>query len=514
MRLEGSIYYGKEGRLYLPIYNNDPDVYTAPPPCIRDHSVYLSHDQYSFGAHTKCLDIYLINKEIDLFKVLKESKEVNIHNIFFLPETSNGSYNFNEIYRRQDIKSEMIGNYEYKQELLILKGLDYEKFCKNPAKNPTGTRIEYVDEIIPKTELKEINKAHLLEGGKQDNLPSCGLEANWDDCKGCKTAIVNGFSDRFAECVPCYASRQHLNPQKTSIKFDEKQLEKELLGECYLKGKNNDIHGKPIQVLRLGKRIEFCSSKKGLEALVITLETCLKLEKDYNTKIKCVMPNKLLPFDDYIAKLFRKTNSVLLFSISEDRFERGACVQGCNNETRLERAVLYKEHGVNSIIYQSIDAPQVHERDLEILKFAQDNNLQVQLLPMRLTGKKFALDFTGSHWNTLKHLKQITLPGTPEENQIGTYYNESGKLIAQVIHPYWREIIGDNTGNIRLCHHHRDPNNHNKDIVYCGRCFLDNKGFIISIPHFKAERRTNTRKADYKRKKKQYNKTLNLFELK
>lgn len=188
MRLGGSIYYGKEGRIYLPIYNNDPDVYTAPPPCIRNHSTYLSHDQYSFDGHIKCLDIYLINKKIDLLKVLKESKEVNIHNMFFLPETSD--YDFKEIYKRQDVKSEIIGNYEHKQELLILKGLDFEKFCKNPAKKPTGTRIDYVNEIIPKTQPKTINKKYLLEGGKQDNLPLCLLEANEDDCKGCRSGIV------------------------------------------------------------------------------------------------------------------------------------------------------------------------------------------------------------------------------------------------------------------------------------------------------------------------------------
>ena len=53
-----------------------------------------------------------------------------------------------------------------------------------------------------------------------------------------------------------------------------------------------------------------------------------------------------------------------------------------------------------------------------------------------------------------------------------------------------------------MCHHHPDPNNSHNDIAYCGRCFLDNKGFIISTPHIKVERRTKTRKVDYKRKKK------------
>jgi hypothetical protein len=506
MRLEGGIYYGKEGRVYLPIYNNESDIYTAPPPCIRGHSIYLAHDQYSFDGHTKCLDVYLIDKELDLLKVLKESKEVYIHNMFFLPETYDSNNAFSEIYRRQDVKSEMIGNYEHKQELMILKGLDYEKFCKNPAKNPTGTWIKEVNKIIPKTELKEIKKEHLLEGGKQDNLPECRLEANKDYFKGCVSGIVNGFSDRFAECTYCYASRQHLNPQKTKIKIDKQQLKEELLGACYLKGKNNLPHGKPINILRLGKRTE-AGSELSLDSLVLTLETCLE------TGTSVVMPTKYYKSNKEINRLFKRTKSVVLFSICDDKFERGACSHGCNNEFRLEQVLKCKEQKVPSGVYLSIGLTNIYERELNVIKFIQDNNLKAQLLPMKLIGKQFAYEFTGKTWNILKRLKQVTLPGTPEENQIGTYYNDSGKLIPQVVHPYWKAIIGDNTGNIRMCHHHIDFTHPNSDIVYCGGCFL-RKGFIISTPHIKAERRTNNRKADYKRKMNQDNKTLDLFELK
>ncbi len=473
MKIPGSIYLGMEGRVYLALYNMFPDVFRSPPPSAKD-SHYIAHVDYSYESRRRGIDVFFLKSGVPY-------KEVDIKRFLSLPEVK---VSYDEVDTRNDVKYELVGSYEHKSEVLNLIRKDILDFCENPAKRPTGPKINLVNVITPKTELRKVPQNWLLEGGKAEFVPVCRIEANLDFSYGCISGFVNGFLDIFAECNYCYALQKHKSFPKYIFDIDRTQLKSELLGS------------RSVKVLRLGKRTE-SGSNLTLDSLVLTLETCLE------TKTKCIMPTKYLKFDKEIAGLFKKTNSSLLFSPGPNKFERGACANGCNNEFRLEQAVRYKEEGVNSILYPIIELPHPPtKRDFEILKFAEKYRLPVQLLPIRPRSKEVALAITGVSWRTLKksrNPKQIIIPGIQVEKE-GGYISKASTLIAQEKDPFWINLVGNNKGNIRMCHHDEKE-------TYCGACFLDKRGIIVPTQHVDI---------DYKRDKKEslrrrYIEELSLF---
>ena len=104
--------------------------------------------------------------------------------------------------------------------------------------------------------------------------------------------------------------------------------------------------------------------------------------------------------------------------------------------------------------------------------------IPVQLLPIRFPRIKIAEELTGRSWKELKMpWQQINLDGESK----GGYRWKGNKLIAQKIHPDYQHLIGKNNNpHIRMCHH-------NDYFDYCGRCFLDKKGFIIPAENIKVD---------------------------
>jgi hypothetical protein len=88
-----------------------------------------------------------------------------------------------------------------------------------------------------------------------------------------------------------------------------------------------------------------------------------------------------------------------------------------------------------------------------------------------------------------KDKDQINIDGT--ENHHGGYYLEGNhRLIADYIHPEWQKLIGNNDGNVRLCHH-------NHDLTYCGACNLGH-GFVIPTQEVKIK--YGDKKSDYRKR--------------
>ena len=186
-------------------------------------------------------------------------------------------------------------------------------------------------------------------------------------------------------CDYCYAQRKNwgkVTPkiigEKTRLQFEEE---------------------KP-KIIRLGKNTE-CGHYFYRPQLLEFLELC----KEYETQI--IFPNKMLEFDKKVAVLLRKTNSVLNYSLCNDKLEIGAVSQGFPNSWRAEQAEKYANEGVNTTVTLTCDVTNSLEGNLErgfaieeALNF-QKRGITLRLLPLRLNSKKVCLEVTGKEWGEI-----------------------------------------------------------------------------------------------------------------
>jgi hypothetical protein len=482
MRVPVSLYAGKEGRTYLAIYTFFHDIYRAAPPSAND-SLHVAHVDYSYDHYRRGIDVYELNSPVPFGDI--QVKRVISH--VDRERLANADQRFN-------VKYEIAGSHPHKKEFLDLIRQDIVDFCKKEAKRKTETWIKEVEKITPKVEFRTIHPKFLLMGGKQEYVPSCILEANLDLSYGCIAGMVNGYLDVYAECEECYAIYNHKTFSKYLVGFDKEQLREELRGGCKLNGGKGDELGRKVSILRHGKRTE-SGSKVTLEQLMIALETCAE------EGVRSVMPTRYLKFDKEVARLFIESKSVLQPSIAYDQTARGACSYGCDNEFRIEQAIKFHEAGVQTVPYLMIDLPHPPtERDMYILKEAEKRNMPVQLLPVRIPSKRVAKIVTGMSWEDLKkdmHSRQFKIKGVREEGiQLGGgYKSKDGKLVAQEKDSFWKNLVGNNTGRVRMCHHDDKE-------TYCGGCFV-RKGFITKTQPIDIKYK-NIRKGNWKKAKKKH----------
>ena len=402
MKIPGSIYKDNYG--YFALYNYWPDIYRKAPPLLIKQSDHIAHVSYAFEGKSRGIDIFACRLSENLFN------EIDIKRII----SRNGSkIDSAEIDVKYNIQAEI------KQEYLPVLDLvrkDIRDFAKKPAKKFGDNRISIIDAIIPKTRIRKVSSKQYLRSGKQDFIPSCSLEANLDFSLGCISGFIPGenaafdkdfftnyFLDRIAECSYCYSLFKHQSFSKYLLDIDKAQLIEELTHGNFT-GADGIMRNGKVNVLRLGKNTE-AGSKFTIDSLVLTLEACLE------TGTRVILPTKYLEFNKEIAGLLKKTNSVVLYSITNlDELEQGACIHSCNNEFRLEQARLYKENEVNSNIYLHVDLPhEPNEREHKILAFSKRNNIPIHLLAWRIPSKEIAGKITGSSWNELTNNKQYLL---------------------------------------------------------------------------------------------------------
>ena len=261
--------------------------------------------------------------------------------------------------------------------------------------------------------------------------------------------LIDYYLDIGSECEYCYALYQHKIFPKSIIEIDKEQLKYEL---THWNGERK------VDVLRLGKRTE-AGSRFTRNQLIATLETCIE------TRTQAVLPTKFLEWDLEAAKLFKKTRSVVLFSIGDDDVELGPKTHGMDNDFRIEQAMKYKDAGVNSALYLLIDASApIQEKHQKIIEYARNHNLPIQFLPLRVFSKDLAIKMNNASWDSLKGSKdQLALF---ENNCTGGYrLTGNGLLRAEHIDVEWNEMIEDNGGKFRMCHH-------NDEHTWCGTCFI------------------------------------------
>lgn len=505
-KVPGSIYMykdpfvGKE-ETYVAIYSYYPDVSRVAPPSLQNaervaHVEYYCSGRFQFGG----IDIFYcelvdpkLSEEVEIKRTIKSSTPTVLES-FDKEKEIDHDYNIN---------AQVLGQHEsilYHARADILQFARFHKLGN--AKNPGDTEIDIRNNIVVKTKVRKSVPTQYLRSGKQDFVPFCALESNLDFSRGCPSSFipidtyssffgdsfVGFYSDVNASCGYCYAEWKNKCFPKFMIEIDKKKLLEELVTGKFEQA-NGDKRNKKVGVLRLGKSTE-AGSLYTLDELVKTLEVCVE------SGTQVVMPTKYLRFDKDIADLLRRTKSSVLFSLGYDELERGACVHGCTNEHRLEQAKLFRKSGVNSILYLLIDLPSKPTEDnLKILDFSKQNKIPVQLLPVRLYDKETAKRFTGKEWNHLrrkyKNINQFFFNGMVDKG-METYFWEGNHLLPIIQHKFWGNLIEDNNGFIRMCHH--DSVN-----TYCGSCFLEGrKGFIERTRSVKV----NYRKKRWKVKKK------------
>lgn len=492
MKKPCGIYIGQDDRRYLAVYNYQHDVSTLLPPEFRSAERVLRLS-YSRGGRKGGVDVFLLNDGLpDVSEIARIKKRIF--------SAGDGSFRIEhegrvshleipspeQIDERYDIQQQIVS--EIGEEASELTRADVQYYCgEEHAKNKRGPKKEYTERIIPVTKVKRIHPERILTGGKAEFVPQCFLEANIDFAGGCIASWLPGenpsfdekvFTDYFAypwgDCDYCYAGRKHQSFPKSFYDFDQQRLLKELKGGAKLIFGSEKELGKPVDILRFGKRTEpwipFTSNKPS-NKFVQTLETMLE------TGTRGIITTKFLPFFPEVAELLRKTKSTLLYSIGPNEIELGAVEYGCDNEFRLEQAKRYKEAGVNSALYllfHHVFLPT--EENLRVINFARENRMLLQILPMKLINRDltqrvispFVECETGSLWDILKDPNPAQTRAFPEKPYENAYYLQAGKLIPKIsrMHKFWTELVGENKGRIRMCHH-------DEDLTYCGGCFCN-----------------------------------------
>lgn len=474
MRFPGRLYLGKEGT-YLALYNHYPDIWMACPDSLEAKADRLAHIIYRWGGHNRAIDVFRLRS------VARDIPEIKL-----APPINLNRRGIQKVDVRQDVQ------YEIKKgapkELSDIARRDIANFIETkkdspPAKNPQGTRVNKVLNLIPVTQIKYIHpwKNRILTPGKQEFVPQCGNYANIDFTKGCVTSLISDgkavldltqsevrgvYIAPWRECDYCYAQNKHKPALKNIYLVDWDQLKEELLGKARLTTGSDKQFGRKVERLRFGKRTEAASLLTRPQFLK-TLEICAE------TGTQGVIPTKFLEYDKETAKLLRRTNSVVIYAAGWDEFQRGACSWGCTTDWELEQAVKYGEDKVNSAIYFMVANPvaEPSERDRKIIAFIEKNKKNLvgtQLLPMRFKSKKLAEQIAGIHWDDAKSDRGLF---TKEGDCIGCYEIVGGELNPTEFNEFWLNLIGNNNGFYRMCHHTNEK-------VWCGGCFTK-KGFTI-----------------------------------
>jgi hypothetical protein len=331
-------------------------------------------------------------------------------------------------------------------------------------RSPYFTINTNLDEIRSMAKPTYAGRVKITAEGKQSFYPDCVLDLNADFAGWCSAAITpEGKLAPWDECTYCYAGYKH-HGYPWILRADKKDLVEQIKK---LKKERAELKEPlPTRFLRLGKKTE-AADDLFIPNLIATFEAALE------TGLSIVLPTKHLRFYQEVADLARRTNSAIMPSIGNDNFERGPCLRGFSNDARLEIATKYLEAGVNAVPYVLVNATRENGGvNFEgNLKKALSKFPRVQILPIRPRHKNTAYQILEG-WNDPVGQLGIDL----FKVEVGGYSRRKDHTrIAEDIHPSLTKMIGDNSGDVRMCHH-------NSQKEYCGGCFM--KGVCGAIHPF------------------------------
>ncbi len=520
----GALCIGKDGRQYIASYTYHHDLYTKVGP-LENPIDPIAHISYTKKERKEgAVDYFPLPPRVnprDLINVIKTIRILDdnralittnhLKKLKTIKEKSIGLFDDGEANTTIDIQQRpmrIVNNLEtcdhlYDiveerieeldprtiEDLYVFSRADIKDHCgNNVAETYRENKLRIVKKIEPLTRMeKTSNKKGILRGGKKQKTPECGLEANLDFLEWCPTQFIpesgayfdgknffNFFHMLHGECNYCYMEGFHGAPAKTNKEINQQRLKEELLeGKILLRGDKPIRLGRPIKILRFGKNSE-SYTQYTRDDFMMSLETCAQ------TGTRGVIPTKFLPFNEEIYQLCKRTRSIPLHSVNGNikiaALESGARRLGSTVNWRLEQALKYQERGLNNAIYLSIIAHLPPTRgDIEILNIADyGRKLRIQLLPLRMKPNLVHL-LTGETFKHLKGDKNQPKMSFVDSDQSSTHIQEGNRLLARKIHPFWENLIQQNNGNIRMCHH-------NDEKAYCGLCF-QGQGFICERNH-------------------------------
>lgn len=450
------------GRLfYLPtknlrvfcVYTKNRDVVAATPPGTTHiaHATYLNEGAAN-NENRSNIDHFLIQGDADEREIF--GKEVRtLHGTKLYEEIAQLKPSVEERYGVQfRILNEFIELTRTIKRITLTDVYEHMLGKKDPKIKDQSCLVDYVDEISFIDQPIFAGHAQIDIEGKQTFYPNCVLDINLDIAKWCKSGISpEGKVMPWGACTYCYASFKHTGyPYAFNV---EKDILVEQIREARIERAKK---GLPTRYMRLGKRTEF-GIPEFREQLVATLEACLK------ENISVVFPTKYLGFNKEIAELLKRTNSTLLPSFGDDRFESGAVMHGCTNEYRFEQGILFRDAGVRVTPYVLVnpleeDGGKIFGNNLRKVEKAFG---KFQILPIVTRRLEIANRVLGGSIDLIgKHHQNLF------GNSTGGYEIGTGRRGVPVyVHPSLEKRIGDNNGEVRICLH-------NSCSSRCGKCFL------------------------------------------
>ncbi len=442
MKSIGAVFRTNSGT-FVHLYTDVPEYRHAFPGGDEKSSRYVGYAVYrkGLGGQKRRLDIYRVSKipfesldvrrDLVFNESMKLGKEYDLKKsiFYFLPK---GLDKKTIAQIRKNVRADVDIYSADKTNATTKPGDSIDCFCDTPQ----------IIESLAK-----------ITGGKADFNTLCLTgQYNLDWSFSCISHLVPPTAEYphlswspSQQCSYCYAARSNWPPLRIRA-FDGKFLEEKITQEG-------------IRIIRVGK-VADQGHRFFYEHNMQLLQLAEKLD------FRVLIVTKFLDFDKNMAKMLKRTNSTVQFSIGYDSMEPGAAVWGCTNGFRIENALRYKDSGVNAVCRLVREAPIAPDtKTLEIIANLNAHRIPVLFTPLRMPSRGVA-EQMGRVWTTLKmNPRQLNFFGQPSDQ--GTYMQEgSNSLLPSIIHPDYETRVGDNNSELfRVCGHIGDD-------VLCGSCFM------------------------------------------
>jgi len=415
---------------FLMLYNAHPETSVSAPPSIKESARHVAHVTYKDGSR-RSISVYQIPTSLVMEGRTKfEFEFARSRRVYELSESVRrevrSAYQV-EITHTADAPTETI-------DAVLCDIIEYMEEKGSNTSKLTGSLsspIKVVSKIVPNKEICNYGDVTIQTWGKQDYVGSCVIDINvdffYDTCATLGTA--QGYFNPWNACDYCYARSRFVNsPFKAVRRVDYKSLVEQIEAAK----KERAEKSLPTRYLRFGKMSE-PGSDLTRESFLTTLLASAE------TGVKPIIPTKFLCYSEDAAELLKRSGAAVLFSLGSDSLEQGALSWGCDNQFRLKQAQRYHQKGVNTILYQLIDATNLgnplFKPTLDVsLALHKKEGVPIQFLPLRPLGRKQLERFFGRTYASMQG--QTSLFDSPTASEF-----EAG-LLSLVREPGNRYLVG------------------------------------------------------------------------
>jgi hypothetical protein len=210
---------------------------------------------------------------------------------------------------------------------------------------------------------------------------------------------------RLNGCKYCYSFYKNDDWYLTTVEMDFTPLINQI--KQISKNKEWEIgeKGEEKRIIRFGKNSEVAHIFN-LPELKRLFEVCSEYKIIFN------LPTKFLFFDETIANHLKESKSILSYSVSNDKLEKGAVFYGFDTASRLARTQEYADRGVMTMLRMALDCTESFDENEKnggqlklMLEFLDKNKnhpyIKKQLIPLRHYTSSAAKAVTGKSVDSL-----------------------------------------------------------------------------------------------------------------